>query len=529
MKFNTFLLCILAWVGLCLQTQAQDEPAGTSSSYGLPRTADYDRWSAGLHVGASYLFSDFLKGSSGNNNRYLDQGMFLPAYGLSAQYQISHSIGIRGRGMLSRFEGYDDASLKAFDSNGQPSGDPIQWPVKYSTPLSEGTLEMVYNFGNISFLNRNKNFHLTTSLGLGLFGFNTQVRRDSASTAIERSSGKITELMIPFSFGFKYNISKISIGAALEYRKTFTDNVDATSRAKSETDNYAMFTVGVHYTFGKKNKPMEWVNPMEVVYNDIADLKEKIDIVSGDKDKDGISDLFDKDNNTPDGAKVYGDGTAIDTDGDGIIDMNDADPFTPKGAKVDALGQELDTDGDGVPDSRDLEPNTPPGAIINFQGITLANPGEFGAGATAIGDSRTGTGENGKTEGGGEAGAAGASGAAGVPGMGAGRSSGFLPSVFFDMASATVKSIYHDRLLTIARTMRANPAVKLRITGNCDAAGSVEENIRLGQRRAENVKQHLMSQYGIDGSRIRTESKGKNELVAKSLNPMNRRVDFTIE
>ncbi len=522
MKFKTLLLCILAVLGMLQQLQAQDTEAGATSAYGLPRTADFDRVSAGIHVGASYLFSDFLKGSGGNNNRYLNQGMFLPAFGLSAQYQITHSIGIRGRGMFTRFEGYDDEYLNKFDSEGSPIDSLKKWPVKYSTAVNEGTLELVYNFGNISFLNRNKNFHLTTSLGIGFFGFDTDVRRDSASTAVERSSGKITELMIPFSFGFKYNINKISIGAALEYRKTFSDNVDATRKVNSETDNYAMFTIGVHYTFGKKNKAMEWVNPMEVVYNDIADLKEKIDIVSGDKDKDGISDLFDKDNNTPEGAKVYGDGTAIDTDADGIIDINDADPFTPKGVKVDALGQELDTDGDGVADSRDLEPNTPPGAVINFQGITLAPPGEYGAGGIFGNDGANG---DSSATGYAEAGGAGASGTSGV----AGRGTGYLPSVFFDMGSSSVKSIYHDRLLTIARAMRANPNIKLKIIGNCDSSGSVEENIRLGQRRAENIKQHLTSHYGIDVARIRTESKGKNEPVAKSLNPMNRRVDFTLE
>lgn len=529
MKFKTLLLSILCVLGMLQQLHAQDADASSSSAYGLPRTADFDRVSVGIHVGASYLFSDFLKGSGGNNNRYLNQGMFLPAFGLSTQYQISHSIGVRGRGMFTRFEGYDDEYLNKFDAEGTPVDTLKKWPVKYSTAVNEGTIELVYNFGNISFLNRNKNFHLTTSLGIGFFGFDTDVRRDSASTAVERSSGKITELMIPFSFGFKYNINKISIGAAVEYRKTFTDNVDATRKLNSETDNYAMFTIGVHYTFGKKNKPMEWVNPMEVVYNDIADLKEKIDIVSGDKDKDGISDLFDKDNNTPEGAKVYGDGTSIDTDSDGIIDMNDADPFTPKGAKVDALGQELDTDGDGVPDSRDLEPNTPPGAVINFQGITLAPPGEYGAGGIfgnegANGDSLA----TGYAEANGAAGTTGGAGAAGATGL-SGRGSGYLPSVFFDMGSSSVKSIYHDRLLTIARAMRSNPNIKLRIIGNCDASGGVEENYRLGQRRAENVKQHLIGYYGIDGTRIRTESKGKNEPVAKSLNPMNRRVDFSLE
>ena len=130
----------------------------------------------------------------------------------------------------------------------------------------------------------------------------------------------------------------------MEYRKTFTDDVDATVKTFSEYDSYYMMNAMVSYTLGKKNKPMEWVNPMEVVYNDISDLKEKVNILSGDKDKDGVSDLFDKDNSTPEGTKVYGDGTTVDTDGDGVADSKDADPYTAKGAKVDANGQEIDTE-----------------------------------------------------------------------------------------------------------------------------------------------------------------------------------------
>jgi OOP family OmpA-OmpF porin len=260
-----------------------------------------------------------------------------------------------------------------------------------------------------------------------------------------------------------------------------------------------MLTAGVNYTFGKKNKPMEWVNPMEVVYNDLADMKEKIDILSGDKDKDGVSDLFDKDNNTPEGAKVYGDGTAVDTDGDGVIDSKDADPFTAKGAKVDANGAETDTDGDGVADSRDLEPGTPQGSLVNFQGITLAKPGEFGK------DGLSGSGSNGK------------------------NGTGFLPSVFFDLGSAGVKSIYHDRILVIAKVMKANPDIKVTITGNCDVKGGDNENQKLGQRRADNVKKILVSEFGIDAARLTTESKGEKDPMASKLNAMNRRVDFAVD
>lgn len=493
---NTLILLVM--MALFSFSAIGQETTENSVGRGLPRPSDYDRLSAGVNFGLCHLFSDVLFGSGGNNNRYLQQGLFKPVIGLNVHYQLSHSIGLRARGLSTSFAGYDVEKLPDDTGKVRLTG------IKFSSPVKEGSLELTYNFGNISFLNRNKNFHFVTTLGIGLFNFSTEVKRDSADDKLIRTSGNISEIMIPMSFGFKYNVNKVSVGVAFEYRKTFSDNVDATEKEFSETDNYAMVNLGINYSIGKKNKPMEWVNPLEVVYNDLADMKEKVDIISGDKDNDGISDLFDKDNNTPQGSKVYGDGTAVDTDGDGIIDMNDADPFSPKGSQVDANGQEIDTDADGVPDSRDLEPNTSPGTVVNFQGLSIAKPGEFAANGGLNG--RDGT-----------------SGTSGVSGT------GYLPSVFFDLGSSQVKAVYHDRLLTIARALKANPNANLRITGNCDVSGGSDENMKLGQRRAEGVKEHLVKQYGINSSRIRTESKGKNEPEATGLNAMNRRVDFSLE
>lgn len=508
MKIKSLIaLFVLATVPSLYAQESQN--SSSVSNYGLPQMKDFDRWSAGITIGTSHLLGDLLSGPQ-NNNRFLDNANINPALGLQVHHQLTHSIGIRGRGVISRFSGGDEEYLDSLTlqpiSFGNDLGNSL-WTEDYESPMYEASLEMTYNFGNISFLNRNKNFHMVATLGLGLFNFDTEITgriKDSVNlpTQLIRRSGKITEIMVPLSLGFKYKINKIDIGMAFEYRKTFTDNVDATVKTFSEFDNYILGTVGINYTFGKKNKPMEWVNPMEVVYNDMADMKEKIDILSGDKDKDGVSDLFDKDNTTPEGTKVYGDGTMVDTDGDGVADNKDADPFTPKGAKVDANGQEADTDGDGVADSKDLEPSTASGSLVNFQGVTIAKPGDFG---------KDGAGLNGLS---------GTSGKNGV---------GYLPSVFFDLGSASIKSNFHDRILVIARVLQANPTLKVRITGNCDITGSEDENIRLGQRRADNVKEHLIRNYNIDGSRLITETKGKKEPMANKLNPMNRRVDFSVE
>jgi OmpA-OmpF porin, OOP family len=469
-----------------------------NTTYGLPKGNTYDRWSVGVTVGVSHLMGDLLGGDS-TKNRVLEQGEFQPDYGLQVHYQVSHSIGLRIRGLMSNFTGRDVDYVDTL------TGEPVFFygnssrskltAQKFESPLVEGAFEMTYNFGNISFLNRNKNFHFVSTLGVGFFNYDATVKTDSARSKTLRKSGAESQIMIPVSLGFKYKINKVDIGLAFDYRKTFTDNVDGTVKTLSEYDDYFMVNLGINYTFGKKNKPMEWVNPMEIVYNDLSDMKEKVDIISGDKDKDGVSDLFDKDNSTPEGVKVYGDGTAVDTDGDGVPDSGDGDPFTSKGAKVDDNGMEIDTDKDGVADSKDLEPNTKPGSLVNFQGIEIPLTKDGGDGRDGI--SGTGT--------------------------------GFLPSVFFDLGSATVKPVYHDRLLVIAKILKTNPSLKVKIIGNTDVQGNESSNSKLGQRRADAVRKHLMSQYGIDEARLITETKGEQDPMASKLNTMNRRVDFTIE
>jgi peptidoglycan-associated lipoprotein len=59
-----------------------------------------------------------------------------------------------------------------------------------------------------------------------------------------------------------------------------------------------------------------------------------------------------------------------------------------------------------------------------------------------------------------------------------------------------------------AQVLKANPDVKIQLEGHCDERGTVEYNLALGQRRAEAVKNLLLS-YGIDASRITTISYGE--------------------
>ena len=265
---------------------------------------------------------------------------------------------------------------------------------------------------------------------------------------------------------------------------TNTDILDGLKVPLTNSDSYSYINLGLTYSFGKKDKNIEWVNPMETIYTDINDMKDKMDALTGDKDKDGVADIFDKDNMTPAGTKVYGDGTSVDTDGDGVADIKDADPFTNKGASVDASGKEADADGDGVTDSKDLEPNTPAGQLVNFQGKSII--------------------------------------------IKSGTESAYWPSVYFDVNSSKIMQGSQTSLASVAMMLKNNKDIRLTISGNCDKTGSEKLNTTLGQKRADAVKDSLVKNYGIDASRLSASSKGKGEPLNSNANSVNRRVDFSV-
>lgn len=460
--------------------------SSSSSRYGLPNRKDFDKWSVGIHVGPNYFQADMEKNSQ-NNNSLKDLPLDL-MYGAHVAYQFTHTTAIRLGGTMGKFTAESEEAIRSGAK---------EYLYQYESPIREVFLDFVFTSGNISFLKRNKKFHLLGSVGVGVFNFDGELKNidpkvgaSPSNPFVQVKTGNVAEGMMTLGVGFKYRLGKrFDAGVTYDFRKTFTDKVDGINKPTTESDNYSMINLNINYTFGKKNQQLEWVNPVEIVYNDMAELKDKMDLLSGDKDKDGVADIFDKDNSTPEGVKVYGDGTAIDTDGDGIPDHLDADPFSTKGAKVDANGAEIDTDGDGVPDSRDLEPNTPKGSLVNFQGINIGENLGASAGASAT---------------------------------------GWMPSIFFDTDKTSIRANQQDRILVVARMLKKNDKLKLKIVGHTDTDAGESYNDKLGQRRADAVKDHLIKVYGIDGSRLTTESRGKKEQFAKGVKSMNRRVDFEV-
>jgi outer membrane protein OmpA-like peptidoglycan-associated protein len=486
-------------------TLAQDE-APAKEKYGLPSPKHYDRWSVGLSFGQTVFFSD-IRNDEESQSAF--KGMeFAPNFGLNLTYNVSHSVGLRFSGSYAQLKSGPSAVRFSTKDLGLTTKEGTIKPVvKFEGSTVDLAFEGVYTFGNISHLKRNKKFHFFVSAGAGLsLVSGGELSTDESVTFSNTDSvppinvvvpsGTVlgddvgpeesTQFVIPIGVGFKYQLGKVDLGMSFDYRYTFDDSFDGINKYETRYDQYAMIRLNGNYTLGSK-KSMEWTNPMEVVYSDIADLKEKVDLLSGDKDKDGVADIFDKDNSTPEGTKVYGDGTSVDTDGDGVPDNQDGDPFSMKGAQVDANGIEIDTDGDGVADGRDLEPNTPKGQLVNFQGQSIVSKEDGAKGGV------------------------------------------FLPSVYFDLNSSSIKRAQRERLVTVAQAMKANPDIKITVTGHTDNSGSEDYNTKLGQRRADAVKDHLVDTYGISADRITAESKGLSAPLANDKNKsLNRRVDFSL-
>jgi peptidoglycan-associated lipoprotein len=103
--------------------------------------------------------------------------------------------------------------------------------------------------------------------------------------------------------------------------------------------------------------------------------------------------------------------------------------------------------------------------------------------------------------------------------------------IHFDYDKADIKPEDQPILDRKAAIMRANPAVRVRISGHADERGSDEYNQVLGQRRANAAKDYLVAR-GIDASRIDITSYGEERPVDRAGTEdafaLNRRDEFEI-
>ncbi len=195
-----------------------------------------------------------------------------------------------------------------------------------------------------------------------------------------------------------------------------------------------------------------------------------------DSDGDGVVDEVDKCPNTPRGITVNARGCPPDSDGDGVPDYLDQCPGTPLGVAVDNSGCPFDSDGDGVADHLDKCPNTPKGATVNEAGCWSLQ-------ATTL----------------------------------------------YDSNSSYIRTEAYPLLDEVASILEKNPEMEVEVQGHTDNTGSAKYNQWLSEKRAQKVKDYLVSK-GIDPSRLEAKGYGLTQPVASNATgegrAQNRRVEL---
>ncbi len=102
--------------------------------------------------------------------------------------------------------------------------------------------------------------------------------------------------------------------------------------------------------------------------------------------------------------------------------------------------------------------------------------------------------------------------------------------ILFDVNSDKVRPESYGTLKEIAKVLKDNPNVKVKIVGHTDSDGDENSNLELSKRRALSVKNSLTEEFGIDAARMETDGKGETEPVSDNNTPEgkanNRRVEF---
>jgi peptidoglycan-associated lipoprotein len=103
--------------------------------------------------------------------------------------------------------------------------------------------------------------------------------------------------------------------------------------------------------------------------------------------------------------------------------------------------------------------------------------------------------------------------------------------VHFDVARAELRSDGRATLDRKVAILKANPDVRVRITGACDDRGSEAYNQALGDRRAAAVMRYLVAQ-GVDAARLEAVSVGETSPIDVGSGEIawarNRRAEFLV-
>jgi outer membrane protein OmpA-like peptidoglycan-associated protein len=102
--------------------------------------------------------------------------------------------------------------------------------------------------------------------------------------------------------------------------------------------------------------------------------------------------------------------------------------------------------------------------------------------------------------------------------------------LYFATASVEMEDASEPTLQRIAEILISNPDWQLTLVGHTDGIGTPETNLDLSRRRAERVREVLLTEHGIGAARLKAEGRGETQPVEDNGTPegraRNRRVEL---
>ncbi len=103
--------------------------------------------------------------------------------------------------------------------------------------------------------------------------------------------------------------------------------------------------------------------------------------------------------------------------------------------------------------------------------------------------------------------------------------------ILFDFNKYDIKAEYREVLQQAAELMKQHPSIKVRLEGHCDARGTQEYNLALGERRARAAYEYLV-RLGVPAEQLEIISFGKERPAVQGTGEevwaKNRRDEFNV-
>ncbi|WP_333853363.1 OmpA family protein [Epilithonimonas sp.] len=335
MKQN--LLSLVA-IGLLLPMSLAGQEVSTDANSGSQNVSPFTQeskkfndWSISVGAGVPLMQSaDMTSIKNGNGKNLFGYSAYI-----SVDKVITHAFGLNLQ--------YDRGETRQGQVNTKDHK-----PIEGKYPAGRTQYDAISILGDINFSNLlrrvdNKSpfrWALHGYAGIGTLAYRSY-RQDpgpvyNQTLNYEKKPFKLGSLFGQAGAGLKFKINnRFDIEGRLMYVVTGDDEFDGAGVGQNGynltedqiSDNFFNGTLGITFKLGKHESHLMWHDPLQEIYYKLDVLNDKTQDLEvckkGDVDNDGVCDDWDRQLDTPAGARVDGAGVALDVDLDGVIDLYD--------------------------------------------------------------------------------------------------------------------------------------------------------------------------------------------------------------